>query len=68
MNIKENLIGQRFGKWLVIDKSEKRSKHGRILWICQCECGTISEILRDSLKSGKTKGAERVNVQAILKI
>ena len=56
MNVKENLIGQKFGKWLVINKSENRYKQGKTLWICKCECGTISEILGSQLKSGKTKG------------
>ena len=41
---KENLIGKRFGKLLVIDRSDKRGSRGARtvpLWECRCDCGAI---------------------------
>ena len=35
---KQNLIGQRFGKLIVMEKTSER-KHGNVVWKCQCDCG-----------------------------
>lgn len=43
-----NLIGQKFGKLTVLEDSGKRSNH-RVIWKCQCDCGTIVERIGDSL-------------------
>lgn len=50
----KNLVGKYFGELKVIKKSEKRASNGGVYWICQCSCGTVKEILGQSLKSGKT--------------
>ena len=34
----KNLLGQRFGK-LVVIKYAGKEKRGRSLWLCQCDCG-----------------------------
>ena len=34
----KDLLGQRFGKLLVVQKTDKR-KDGRIVWKCKCDCG-----------------------------
>lgn len=47
-----NLIGKRFGRLLVIRRSEMKSK--RTLWVCQCDCGTQKEIDASKLVTGKT--------------
>ena len=45
---KINLLGTTFGKWQVLEKSNKSDKkHHR--WICLCECGIKKEIRGDSL-------------------
>ncbi|MCK4500167.1 hypothetical protein KAU11_06690, partial [Candidatus Babeliales bacterium] len=49
------LIGLKFGKLLVKDKSEQRSKDGQVLWECECECGERKLIRASSLKSGNSK-------------
>ena len=52
---KQNLIGQTFGLWTVIDEAEPyRKPNGEIKgasWICQCECGTIKRISTKQLKN-----------------
>lgn len=47
-----DLTGQHFGKWTVLEKTERRGTSGGIYWKCQCECGVIKEILSESLQNG----------------
>lgn len=50
-----NLTGQRYGKLTVIEKA-KPNKHGQSMWVCVCDCGTITKpILISDLRS---KGRE----------
>lgn len=48
----DNLIGQRFGKLVVIERAE--SRRGRACWKCQCDCGNIKEVCSMELKRGET--------------
>lgn len=55
----QDLIGQRFGRWLVIDTAEaiiigKKQKRKQKMWLCECDCGTIKAVSERSLISGKT--------------
>lgn len=50
-----NLINQKFNNLLVIEKTEKRSPSGSILWKCQCDCGNITLATSTQLKSGYKK-------------
>ena len=43
-----NRIGQRFGKLIVINDSGKR-KIGRVIWLCKCDCGNITEVSAENL-------------------
>lgn len=45
--LEEDLTGQRFGRWLVIEKSSEGGK-----CICQCDCGTVKTVAKQSLKNG----------------
>jgi hypothetical protein len=47
-----NLIGKRFGKLIVIKKTNKR-KNGYFLWECKCDCGQIIERISSELKKGR---------------
>lgn len=49
----ENLTGQRFGKLIALSPAGK-SNSGRVLWLCQCDCGSTKVILAHSLKIGDT--------------
>lgn len=48
---KQDLTGKRFGKLVVLDKTENR-KRGAYLWRCQCDCGNICEKPTGELNSG----------------
>lgn len=48
-----DLTGQRFGKLVVIKKSQN-SKREHSCWICQCDCGNIKEVCSVELKRGDT--------------
>ena len=51
----EDLTGQQFGRWIVLDKNEEVSKQKkRSYWNCICECGNTQIIVGKDLKSGKT--------------
>lgn len=52
----KNIIGQRFGRLVVIGlpKSEKRNGQYRSLWLCKCDCGNTAWVNVSSLKLGHT--------------
>ena len=50
----KNLLGQKFGKLTVIEKTEKRSSGGNIIWKCKCDCGNIVEVPSNHLKNNET--------------
>lgn len=49
----------------VLEKTEKRSSKGEIIWKCQCECGKIVELNGSEIRRGKTKscGCKRYELQ-----
>lgn len=46
----EDLTGKVYGRWTVIGESKKRSNYCK----CQCSCGTIKEVAKNSLKNGNS--------------
>lgn len=48
--LRENIIGNKYGKWKVIKYSG--NKGGHPYYLCKCECGTEKEINRDYLLNG----------------
>ena len=58
VNIKNNLIGERFGKLIVLERADDYvSPSGNCMsrWLCECDCGNKIIVNRNSLKSGVTK-------------
>lgn len=49
-----DLIGERFGRLVVVERAENNSK-GRARWLCQCDCGEQIIVLGYSLRCGSTK-------------
>lgn len=49
-----DLSGERFGRWLVVDLDKDRGCGGNAHWICRCDCGTIRSINANNLTSGYT--------------
>jgi hypothetical protein len=52
----KDILGQRFGRLVVIEKTTKRGFAGRnVYWKCLCDCGKTKIISGNSLRSGFTK-------------
>lgn len=49
-----DLTGKRFGRLVVVKKSENRTKKGRLLWECKCDCGNTTDVAGMSLKNEHT--------------
>lgn len=54
-NILKDLTGARFDKLTVISRANTNSKSGNAMWVCRCECGSITEVIGSKLRSGYTK-------------
>lgn len=50
-----SLIGQRFGKLLVIKDSGQRTKSGNVIWECLCDCGNIVYVSTSNLQNGSVR-------------
>ena len=51
----EDLKGQKFGYWTVVERAENHPAARSAQWLCECECGTKKIIRASALKSGKSK-------------
>lgn len=49
-----DLTGQCFGKWVAVSVAQPTS-HGAPRWLCQCECGTQSIVMRYKLLHGGSR-------------
>ena len=59
-----SMIGQRYGKWVVISESAYRSRSSRGRhWLCKCDCGVKKPVRNDLLSSGRSKscGCSKIN-------
>lgn len=52
--VSKNEIGNRYGLLTVISMDNERDAHGRVKWICQCDCGNIKSVSGVDLRSGNT--------------
>lgn len=50
-----DLIGKKFGKLTVIEKTQERTLGRGIVWKCQCDCGQISFVSTNNLIQNITK-------------
>lgn len=53
--LETNLTGQRFGKLLVKERSEKKGKSTHTFWKCRCDCGKDYIVSAQHLTVGNTK-------------
>ena len=60
--MKQELIGQQFERLLVISAAGK-SRWGKSLWLCRCNCGVERIVVGHSLRSGCTKSCGCLNRQ-----
>jgi hypothetical protein len=59
-----NLMGQKFGKWMVI-KRRKNDSRGKPIWACKCECGKIKNVSASSLRGGFSKSCGKYLCESI---
>ena len=53
---RNDLTGQRFGKLVALEsRSEQRGGKRRVVWKCLCDCGNITYVVSDNLRSGQTR-------------
>lgn len=50
-----DMTGQKYGMLTVLHKNRQNYKCGRILWVCQCECGKQITAERGNLIHGRIK-------------
>ena len=50
-----DITNQRFGKLTAKKSTNKRTNDGRIIWICECDCGNIKEVSTHDLLQGKVQ-------------
>lgn len=62
---KKNILGQKFGKLLVIEEAPK-NKDGSIMWKCQCDCGNITVVKGTALRTGDIASCGCVRVQKLI--
>jgi len=60
---RKDLLGKKFGKLLVVGKTDLQNNHGNYLWDCICECGENKFVETGSLMSGNTKSCGCVSVE-----
>lgn len=59
---KINLIGQRFGRLVVIEEDFSKN---RVAWKCKCDCGNFTVVTSDSLREGRTKSCGCLQKEAM---
>lgn len=58
MEVKESLVGKRFGRLTVIKRVENHIQpngSSKVMWLCLCDCGEYVTVQDYHLKSGHTK-------------
>lgn len=50
-----DLIGQRFGRLVVVSSAPRRPGHRAAWWLCRCDCGSEMEARADGLRTGNTR-------------
>jgi hypothetical protein len=67
MGKKVEMIGRRFGRWIVLRESEKRSNSGAIFYTCRCNCGTERDVSGVLLRNGDSTSCGCYNHETITK-
>lgn len=53
------MSGQRFGDWVVKERSKHTDAKRRAYWVCECECGNIGIVRGDNLRRGTSLGCKQ---------
>lgn len=63
-----DLTGQRFGMLTVLNKTDRRTKTGNVIWLCKCDCGNEKEVAGTHLLDGTTSSCGCINSKGELRI
>ena len=66
LNFKD-LLGKKFGRLTVTERSYPNTKLGDAMWLCKCECGKERIVVGNSLRRGLTKSCGCLNVEVASK-
>lgn len=62
-----DITGKRYGRLVVIGRSEN-DKRKKIHWMCQCDCGRVTNVVAYSLNAGLTKSCGCIASENMLSI
>ena len=62
--LSENLEGKRYGRLLVISRTNKRSGT-KVIWDCLCDCGTYCTVATTNLNSGNTRSCGCLRLEQV---
>lgn len=62
-NHEKNLLGQRFGRLIVIQKLP--TKNERTMWLCRCDCGNLTEASCNKLTMGVKRSCSCYKLERI---
>ena len=60
-----DIIGQKFGRWTVIERNLPNNKFGNLMWLCKCDCGTKKIVSGISLRFGTSKSCGCLQKEAV---
>lgn len=63
---KLEMVGRRFGRWIVKEYAGKDVK-SNMFWKCLCDCGNIKIVRSDHLRSGASKSCGCLNIEIVKK-
>lgn len=58
-----DITGQKFGRLTALYPTDKRDRSKNVVWVCQCECGKITEVGSGRLRSGSTNSCGCLRVR-----
>ena len=64
MTNNEDIIGKKFNRLLILDKSKERRK-GLTKYLCQCDCGNTKLIVKSSIVKGLTKSCGCLRIEKV---
>lgn len=60
-----DLVEQRFGRLVVVEKTNKRTAAGEVIWLCKCDCNNYKKVSSGALKSHRVKSCGCLNKELI---
>lgn len=62
-----SIIGKRFGRLVVLEKTTEHNKSGRLLYLCKCDCGKDHKVPSYYLTSRDTKSCGCLALENLIK-